>query len=389
MKGLATGGCVLSQSPMGILSGALSKRCARLTVGNIYYDTLTVKIIQLFTAYKEKLMSELIERLIQKASLLDKKIVLTEGEDERVVKAAAETVKRHIARIVLLGNPEQIAKNNPDVDLGGVEIIDPVTSPKLQEYADLLYELRKAKGMTPEQALETAKESTYFGTLMLKAGDVDGLVSGACHSTANTLRPGLQIIKMPKGVPLVSSFFLMIAPEGGNQYCKDGAFVFSDCGLEPNPDADKLAYIAVAAAKSAKTLADLEPRVAMLSFSTKGSAKHDDVSKVEEATAKAKALAPDVNIDGSLQFDAAIVPSVAAKKAPGSPVAGKANVLIFPDLDAGNIGYKIAERLGGFTAVGPLCQGFAKPMNDLSRGCKSEDIVLAVAMTALQTQISW
>ena len=354
-----------------------------------YYDTLTVKIIQLFTAYKEKLMSELIERLIEKASLLNKKIVLTEGEDERVVKAAADTVKRKIARIVLLGDPDEIAAKNPDVDLTGVEIINPVKSPKLQEYADLLYELRKAKGMTPEQALETAKESTYFGTLMLKAGDVDGLVSGACHSTANTLRPGLQIIKMPKGVPLVSSFFLMIAPEGGNRYCKDGAFIFSDCGLEPNPDADKLAYIAVAAAKSAKTLADLDPRVALLSFSTKGSAKHDDVTKVEEATTKAKALAPELNIDGSLQFDAAIVPSVAAKKAPGSAVAGQANVLIFPDLDAGNIGYKIAERLGGFTAVGPLCQGFSKPMNDLSRGCKTEDIVLAVAMTALQTQINW
>lgn len=334
-------------------------------------------------------MSELIERLVEKASLLNKKIVLTEGEDERVVKAASETVKRKIARVVLLGNPEEIAKNNPDVDLTGVEIVDPVTGPKLQEYADLLYELRKAKGMTPEQALETAKESTYFGTLMLKAGDVDGLVSGACHSTANTLRPGLQIIKMPKGVPLVSSFFLMIAPEGGNRFCKDGAFIFSDCALEPNPDSDKLAYIAVAAAKSAKTLAGIDPRVALLSFSSKGSAKHDDVTKVAEAAAKAKALAPDLSIDGELQFDAAIVPFVAAKKAPDSPVAGKANVLIFPDLDAGNIGYKIAERLGGFTAVGPLCQGFAKPMNDLSRGCCSEDIVLTVAMTALQTQIEW
>lgn len=334
-------------------------------------------------------MSQLIDGLLKKASLLNKKIVLTEGEDQRVVEAAAAIVQRKIARVVLLGNPGEIAKNNPDVDLSGVEIIDPITSPKLGEYANLLYELRKAKGMTEEQALETAKESTYFGTLMLKAGDVDGLVSGACHSTANTLRPGLQIIKMPKGVPLVSSFFLMVAPEGGNQYCEDGAFIFSDCGLEPNPDSDKLAYIAVAAAKSAQTLAGLDPRVALLSFSSKGSAKHDDVAKVAEATAKAKALAPDVNIDGELQFDAAIVPSVAAKKAPGSPVAGHANVLIFPDLDAGNIGYKIAERLGGFTAVGPICQGFAKPMNDLSRGCKSEDIVLAVAMTALQTQIEW
>lgn len=334
-------------------------------------------------------MSELIDRLVENASKLGKKIVLTEGEDSRVVVAAAETVKRGIAKVVLLGNPERIKADNPEVDLSGVEIIDPETSPKLGEYANLLYELRKAKGMTPEQALETAKESTYFGTLMLKAGDVDGLVSGACHSTANTLRPGLQIIKMPKGVPLVSSFFVMIAPEGGNQYCEDGAFIFSDCGLEPNPDPDKLAYIAVAAAKSAKALAGLDPKVAMLSFSTKGSAKHDDVAKVVAAVQKAKELDPELNVDGELQFDASIVPSVAAKKAPQSTVAGHANVLIFPDLDAGNIGYKIAERLGGFTAVGPLCQGFAKPMNDLSRGCKSEDIVLAVAMTALQTQIEW
>ena len=334
-------------------------------------------------------MSQLIDNLVKNASLLNKRIVLTEGEDERVVKAAADITARKIARVVLLGDEKEIAEKNPGVDLTGVEVINPVTSPKLKEYANLLYELRKAKGMTEEQALETAKESTYFGTLMLKAGDVDGLVSGACHSTANTLRPGLQIIKTPAGVPLVSSFFLMIAPECGNQYCKDGAFVFSDCGLEPNPDPDKLAYIAVAAAKSAKTLAGIEPNVAMLSFSTKGSAKHPDVEKVATAVAKAKELAPDLNVDGELQFDASIVPSVAAKKAPGSPVAGKANVLIFPDLDAGNIGYKIAERLGGFTAVGPLCQGFAKPMNDLSRGCKSEDIVLAVAMTALQTQIQW
>ena len=331
-------------------------------------------------------MSELINKLVESAKALNKTIVLTEGEDERVVKAASDTVKRGIAKIVLLGDEKEIAEKNPNVDLSGVQIINPKTSPKLKEYANLLYELRKSKGMTEEQALEIASESTYFGTLMLKAGDVDGLVSGACHSTANTLRPGLQIIKTAPGVPLVSSFFLMVAPEGGNQYCEDGAFIFSDCGLEPHPDPDKLAFIAVSAAKSAKALAGIEPRVALLSFSSKGSAKHDDVTKVQLAVAKAKELAPEFNIDGELQFDAAIVPSIAAKKAPDSPVAGHANVLVFPDLDAGNIGYKIAERLGGFMAIGPVCQGFAKPMNDLSRGCKSEDIVLTVAMTALQTQ---
>ncbi len=330
-------------------------------------------------------MSEIVNKLIERAGALNKRIVLTEGEDKRVVAAAAEIVRLKMAKIVLLGDEAQIKEANPEIDLSGIEIVNPKTSPKLSSYAELLYELRKAKGMTMEQSLATAEENTYFGTLMLKAGDVDGLVSGACHSTANTLRPGLQIIKTAPGVPLVSSFFLMIAPECGNQYCKDGAFIYSDCGLEPNPDPDKLAFIAVIAAKSAKTLVGLDPKVAMLSFSSKGSAKHDDVNKVLAALEKARQIDPELVIDGELQFDAAVVPSVAKSKAPGSPVAGQANVLIFPDLDAGNIGYKITERLGGFTAVGPLCQGFAKPINDLSRGCKAEDIVLAVAITALQS----
>lgn len=323
----------------------------------------------------------------KRAAALNKRIVLPEGEDSRVVKAAAEAVRQKIARIVLLGDPDEIAKANPGVDLSGVEIVDPAKSEKRAEYAALLYSLRKAKGMTEEEAEKLSYDKTYFGVLMLKSGDVDGLVSGACHSTANTLRPGLQIVKAAPGVPLVSSYFLMIAPNGGNQYCEDGAFIYSDCGLNENPTSEQLADIAIISAKTAKMIAGMEPRVAMLSFSTKGSAKHADIDKVTTALALAKEKAPDLEIDGELQLDAAIVPSVAKSKAPGSKVAGHANVLIFPDLDAGNIGYKLTERLGGFQAVGPLCQGFAKPINDLSRGCKAEDVVAAVAITALQTQL--
>ena len=320
----------------------------------------------------------------KRAAAQKKRIVLCEGEDARAVKAASMATKEGIAKIVLLGDEEQIKKDNPGVDLTGVEIVSPAKSEKRAEYAALLYALRKAKGMTEEEADKLSYDNTYFGVLMLKAGDVDGLVSGACHSTANTLRPGLQIVKAAPGVPLVSSCFLMIAPKDGNKFCKDGVFVYADCGLNENPNSEQLAEIAIMSAKTAKDIAEIEPRVAMLSFSTKGSAKHDDVSKVQAAVALAKEKAPDLALDGELQLDAAIVPSVAKSKAPGSAVAGKANVLVFPDLDAGNIGYKMTERLGGFQAVGPLCQGFAKPINDLSRGCKAEDIVAVIAITALQ-----
>ena len=326
----------------------------------------------------------IVEQIKLKASALNKRIVLCEGEDSRVVQAAAECVQEKIAQIVLLGNPEEIRGRNPEVDLTGVEIVDPASSPMLATYASLLYNLRKEKGMTPEQAFAAAQDATFFGALMLKNGDVDGLVSGACHSTANTLRPGLQIIKTAPGVSSVSSFNLMVAPPTGNKYCEDDMLVFADCGLNPTYTSEGLADCAIATAKSAKEIAGLDPRVAMLSFSTMGSAKHDLVYLVQEATRIAKEKAPELALEGELQFDAALVPEVAALKAPGSKVAGRANVLIFPDLQAGNIGYKIAERLGGFQAIGPICQGFDKPLNDLSRGCKPADIVCAVAITALQ-----
>ena len=331
-------------------------------------------------------MNNILDEIKIKAKALHKKIVLCEGEDNRVVKAASDAAKEGLAEIVLLGNKAEIKAANPDVDLTGVTIVDPLTSPRLAEYNAKLCELRASKGMTPEQAAKLLTDGTYFGAMMLKMGEVDGLVSGACHSTANTLRPGLQIIKTAKGVSSVSSFNLMICPPQGNQYCPDGLVVFANCGLNPTYTSEGLADCAIATAKSAREIAGIDPKVAMLSFSTKGSAKHDNVTLVAEAVKIAKEKEPGLKIDGELQFDAAIVPSVGEFKAPGSAVAGHANVFIFPDLQAGNIGYKIAERLGGFMAVGPICQGFAKPLNDLSRGCKAEDIVAAVAITALQTQ---
>ena len=328
----------------------------------------------------------ILEQIKQKAAALQKTIVLCEGEDSRVVKAAQDATREGIAKIVLIGDPDAIAQANPTVDLAGVTIVNNLTSEKLPEYIATLCELRKSKGMTEEQAAALLKDGTYFGAMMLKMGEVDGLVSGACHSTANTLRPGLQIIKTAPGAKAVTSFNLMLCPPQGNQYCPDGLVVFADCGLNPTYTSEGLADLAISTAKSAKAIAGIDPKVAMLSFSSKGSAKHDNVSLVAEATRIAQETAPELKIDGELQFDAAIVPSVGEMKAKGSSVAGHANVFVFPDLQSGNIGYKIAERLGGFMAVGPICQGFAKPMNDLSRGCKTEDIVACVAITALQTQ---
>jgi len=332
----------------------------------------------------------LLEEIKAKAAARKKTIVLCEGEDRRVIEAAARITKEGIAKIVLIGNREECAKVAPEVDLTGVTLIDPLTSDKTAAYANILYECRKAKGMTEEQAREQAKDRTMFGALMLKAGDVDGYVSGACHSTANTLRPGLQVVKTAPGIKTVSSCFIMIAPKGENKYNPDGVAVFADCAINIEPTAEQLADIAISSAKTARDIAGIEPRVAMLSFSTKGSGNDDkffkSVPKMQEATALAKAAAPDLALDGEFQFDAAVAPEVGQLKAPGSSVAGHANVFVFPNINAGNIGYKVAQRFGGYMAIGPVCQGFARPLNDLSRGCNVEDIVATVAVTALQAE---
>ncbi|MBR2869844.1 MAG: phosphate acetyltransferase [Clostridia bacterium] len=344
-------------------------------------------------------MSKVLENIMNEAKALNKNIVLPEGEDSRVVKAASESAKEKLATVTLLGNPEEIKKNNPDIDLSEVIIIDPVTNAKTLEYASMLFELRKGKinkkTGAPEYAdVEAAKASilkdyTMYAALMLKAGDVDGLVSGACHSTANTLRPGLQVIKTAPGINTVSSSFVMVAP-GENKYNPDGVAVFGDCAINIEPDAQQIADIAISSAETAKVIAGIEPRVAMLSFSTKGSGNDDkffkSVPKMQEATALAKAQAPDLAIDGEFQFDAAVAPEVGQLKAPGSKVAGNANVFIFPNINAGNIGYKIAQRFGGYMALGPICQGFAKPINDLSRGCSADDVKAVIAITALQAK---
>ncbi|MCM1321020.1 MAG: phosphate acetyltransferase [Bacteroides sp.] len=331
---------------------------------------------------------DFIKELEQKAAKAGKKIVLCEGEDARVIEAASRIVKAGIAKIVLVGNEAECRKVAPGIDLSGIELVDPETSPKTAEYAALLYEARKAKGMTQEEAEKQARDRTMFGALMLKAGDVDGYVSGACHSTANTLRPGLQVIKTAPGIKTVSSCFILVAPEGGNPYIPDGVALFADCAINIEPDAEQLADIAAATAETAKKITGIEPRVAMLSFSTKGSGNDDkftkSVPKMQEATRLAKEAHPELILDGEFQFDAAVAPEVGQLKAPDSKVAGHANVFVFPNINAGNIGYKICQRMGGWMAVGPVCQGFAKPLNDLSRGCNVDDIVATVAVTALQ-----
>lgn len=328
-------------------------------------------------------MSKLMDEIKQKAALLNKHIVLAEGEEERIIRAAEMIAAKKIARLTLVGNESVIKAKCPDAKLDGVSIVDPETSDLTKKYADLLYNIRKAKGMTEEEAARLAKDCTYFAVLMVKAGDADGMVSGAVHSTGDTLRPALQIIKTAPGISTVSSCFIMCLPEG-SAYGEKDVMVYGDCAVNIMPDENQLADIAIATADSAVKIAGIEPRVAMLSFSTKGSAKHDTVTKVQNATKIAHEKAPDLALDGELQLDAALVPEVAALKAPGSKVAGKANVLIFPDIQAGNIGYKLTQRLGGAEAIGPICQGLAYPVNDLSRGCVPEDVVGVVAVTAVQ-----
>lgn len=325
---------------------------------------------------------ELLKVIKEKAKLAGKTIVLPEGEEERNIKAAEIITREKIAKIILIGAEDKIKATCPGVNLEGIRVFDPAKE-DLSKYADALYELRKAKGMTPEQAMATAHDSVYLGVLMVKVGDADGMVSGAIHSTGDTVRPALQIIKTAPGIKSVSSCFIMLLPEGC-KYGENGIMLFADCAININPDAQQLADIAIATAKNAKAIAGIDPKVAMLSFSTKGSAKHEFVDKVVEATRIAHEQAPDLSLDGELQFDASVVEKVAKLKAPGSKVAGQANVFVFPDIQAGNIGYKLVQRLAGAEAVGPICQGFAKPVNDLSRGCSVEDIVNVTAITALQ-----
>ena len=328
---------------------------------------------------------ELIEQLIARAKADKQRIVLPEGTEERTLKAANQILTDGVADLIILGNVDEILEKAQEWGLGNISkatLIDPATSEKREEYAQLLCELRKKKGMTIEQARQTVLDPLYFGCMIIKCGEADGQLAGARNTTGDVLRPALQIIKTSPGITCVSGAMLLLthAPECGD----NGVLVMGDVAVTPVPDANQLAQIAVCTARTAKAVAGIEPRVAMLSFSTKGSAKHEVVDKVVEAFGIAKEMDPNLLIDGELQADAALVPSVGASKAPGSPIAGKANVLVVPSLEVGNIGYKLVQRLGHATAVGPILQGIARPVNDLSRGCSIEDVYKMIAITANQ-----
>lgn len=329
---------------------------------------------------------ELFERLKQRAQANKRSIVLPEGAEERNITAADQVIAEGIADIILLGNPAEIEAKANELGLKNIckaTVLDPTAEENIDKYAPLFYELRKKKGISMEEARRITANELYFGCLMVKAGDADGMVSGAIHTTGDVLRAAFQVIKTEPGIDTVSGAFIMMLPEG-LPYGENGIMVFGDCAVVPDPDARQLAQIAVCTAHTAKQVCGLDPKVAILSFSTKGSAKHERVDKVIEATRIAHEMAPDIKLDGELQTDAAIVPEVATLKAPHSDIAGKANVLVFPSLEVGNIAYKLVQRLAGAKAVGPLLQGLAAPVSDLSRGCVADDIVNTIILTANQ-----
>ncbi len=329
---------------------------------------------------------QFIKQIKQRAKQNLKTIILPEADDLRILRATEQVLKEKYANIILIGNEEKIkakAQEN-NLNIESAKIINNITSTKKEEYIQKLYELRKEKGMTIEQAEKFLEDPIYFGMMMLKENEADGLVSGCAHSTSDTLRPALQILKTAQGIKLVSAFFVMCVPDC--EYGENGVFVFGDCGLNQNPNSDELSEIAISSSKSFRQLIGKEPKVAMLSYSSKGSAKSELTEKVIEATKLLKQKAPELKADGELQVDSAIIPEISKSKAPESEIEGKANVLIFPNLDAGNIAYKLVQRLAKAEAYGPLCQGIAKPVNDLSRGCSAEDIAGVVAITAVQAQ---
>ena len=328
---------------------------------------------------------DLIKQIVERAKANKQRIVLPEGTEERTLKAADRLLADEVVEVILIGNPDEIkalAEKHGLTNIDKATIIDPINNPRKEVYANLLFELRKNKGMTIEKATALAEDPLYLGTLIIKNGDADGEVAGAQNTTGDVLRPALQIIKTTPGISVVSGAFLMFTPKA--EYGENGLLVFADCAVMPNPNAQELAQIAVSTARTARAIAAIEPRVAMLSFSTKGSAKNELVDKVVEATRLAQEMAPEFAIDGELQADAAIVPSVGSSKAPGSAIAGRANTLVFPTLEVGNIAYKLVQRLAGAEAVGPVLQGIAAPVNDLSRGCSVDDIYKLVAITATQ-----